>query len=587
MQNTFSYITKWLVSLGGEITRVTPSATIISVVASLVAQLSLLTTFLLPLKILMLISTQRLPDFLPSPIQGMGLELLVLVLCVLTLFFYFLQIAATKVAEKSSIKGAQELLDSSNKVLLFDNQKELAKNAYQQFSGLLSCLLFSVISLTVLFWFYPEIAIVILVCTVLLLNFHAFFGNSEYSFNKLSHLQIAFKINSSVGASFFIVFIFIVIDFLYLSPPNFLIAFVSFILSRQIIANLGSVVRHIYALTKNHDKITALFFHHHVLEPGTSDTDSTLWKLIDEKQYQWVSILFKECLGFDVKEISVSWLDTGIRNLAFFEVDLNKGEKNLLIKVFDKAALPQATHEEALLQDISSRQLISPPLLLMDSIAGIRCHVYDLTDMPPLNQPEPWAREVETLELLLRLTPSDALRRQYSRSKKTLADRFGIIHIKYLKLASSRKEQLCIAQFIDEFDNLSAILKSLPLWFINPQFNQMLAIRSQEAAPMVIHWGKWELEPVGANWPVSHDKLELIEDSIKQASMHRPELKSYPADLYQLAALTYALERELLNFRFNKGLKLIDEINNIMGNQKLLSQTLNARHLTHKVVQDN
>ena len=69
--------------------------------------------------------------------------------------------------------------------------------------------------------------------------------------------------------------------------------------------------------------------------------------------------------------------------------------------------------------------------------------------------------------------------------------------------------------------------------------------------------------------------------------MHRPELKSYPADLYQLAALTYALERELLNFRFNKGLKLIDEINNIMGNQKLLSQTLNARHLTHKVVQDN
>ena len=195
MQNTFSYITKWLVSLGGEITRVTPSATIISVVASLVAQLSLLTTFLLPLKILMLISTQRLPDFLPSPIQGMGLELLVLVLCVLTLFFYFLQIAATKVAEKSSIKGAQELLD---------------KNAYQQFSGLLSCLLFSVISLTVLFWFYPEIAIVILVCTVLLLNFHAFFGNSEYSFNKLSHLQIAFKINSSVGASFFIVFIFII-----------------------------------------------------------------------------------------------------------------------------------------------------------------------------------------------------------------------------------------------------------------------------------------------------------------------------------------------------------------------------------------
>jgi hypothetical protein len=587
MQNTFSYITKWLASLGGEITRVTPSTTITSVVASLAAQISLLITFLLPLKILMLLSTQRLPDFLPSPIQAIGLELLVLVLCVLTLSFYLLQIAATKVAEKSSMKGAQELLDSSNKVLLFDNQKELAKNAYQQFSGLLSCLFFSVVSLTVLFLFYPEIAIVILVCAVLMLNFHAFFGDSEYPFNKLSHLQIARKINNSVGASFFIVFIFIVIDFLYLSPPSFLTAFVCFILSRQIIASLGAVVRHVYTLTKNHDKITALFFHQHVLESGTSNTDSTLWQLIDEKQYQWVSTLLKEYLDFGVKEISVSWLDTGIKNLAFFEIDLNKGEKHLVIKTFDKAALPQAAHEESLLQDISSRQLISPPLLLMDNIAGIRCHVYDLTGMAPLNQSEPWAREVETLELLLRLRPSNTLRRQYSRSKKTLADRFQITHLKYLKLASSKKEQLCIAQFINEFGKLSTILKSLPLWFINSQFNQMLAIRSQAAAPMVIHWGKWELEPIGANWPVSHDKLELIENSIKQASLHRPDLESFPADLYRLAALTYALERELLSFRFNKALNLIHEINNIMGQQNSPHQIYAALHSPENQIRDN
>ncbi|PHS74792.1 MAG: hypothetical protein COB19_05830 [Porticoccus sp.] len=569
MQNTFSYITKWLTSLGGEITRVTPSATIISVVASLVAQIALLITFLLPLKILMLVSSQHLPDFLPSPIQAMGLELLVLVLCLLTLSFYFLQIAATKVAEKSSMKGAQKLLDSSNKVLLFDNQKELAKNAYQQFSGLLSCLLFSIISLTALFLFYPEIVMVILVCALLLVNLHTIFGNSEYPFNKLSHVQIAFKVNSSVGASFFIVFIFIVIDFLYLSPPNFLIAFVCFILSRQIIANLGSVVRHIYALTKNHDKITALFFHHHVLEPNTSDTDSTLWQLIETKQYQWVSILLREYLGLNVKEVSVSWLDTRLRNFGFFEVDLNKGEKHLLIKAFDKAALPQATHEEALLQDISSQKLISsPPLLLTDNIAGIRCHIYDLTDILPLNQSEPWAQELETLELLLGLTPSDALGRQYSRSKQTLAERFGTAQLKYLKLVSSQTEQLCIAQFIDEFGELSTILKSLPLWFISSQSNQILAIRSHESLPMVVHWGKWELEPIGAGWPVNGDKLELIKNSIKKASRYRSKLDVNPATFYQLAALTYALEKYLINFRFRKALKIINEINSIMRELK-------------------
>lgn len=576
MQNTFSYISKWIGSLGGEITRVTPSETITSVLASFVAQVSLLITFLLPLKILVLISAQKLPDFLPAPIQAMGLELLVLLLCVLTLFFYFIQIVATKVVERSSIKGAEKLLNSSNKVLLFDNQRELAKNAYQQFSGLISCLLFSCISLAVLFFFYPEVGIAIIAFAILALNLHTFIFDKKNAFNKLTQAQLAFRVNSSVGASFFVVFIFIVIDFLYFSPPNFLIALGSFILSRQIISNLGNVVRSAYALTKNHDKITALFFHHHVHEQSVTDTDTPLWGLINEKGYQWIDSLLKDNLGLDVKETSVTWLDAGLVNLGFFDVDLNKGEKKLLIKVFDRVALPQATHEESLLQDIASQDVMSPPLLLTESVGGVRCHIYDLTDMAVLDECEPWVNGLEIFELLFRQNPSDVLRGQYSRSKQMLSDRLGVTKLKYLKLVSPQTEQLNIAEFIDKLDDLVSSLKSLPLWFINPQPSQMLAIKSQGEAFMLIHWGKWELEPVGAGWPVGGDKLELMENSIKKASMHRPELNSYPTGLYQLAALTYALERDLISFRFRKALTIINEINGIMREFELPSKESNA-----------
>lgn len=578
MQNTFSYVAKWLASLGSEITRVTPSATVTSVIASLVAQGSLLITFLLPLKILMLVSTNHLPAFLPNPIQAMGLKSFVLLLCALTLMFYFIQIAATKLAENSSMKGAQELLDSANKVLLFDNQRELAKNAYQQFSGLLSCLIFCIISLSVLFYFYPELATIIVVCPLLLFHLHKFLCKSEYPFSQLNNSQFAFKISSSVGASFFIVFLFIVVDFLYLAPPNFLIALGSFILSRQIIANIGTVVRHTYALSKNHDKITALFFHHHVLETSGSEFDSPLWQLIEDSKYQWIHTLLEERLGLDVNETSISWLDTGLRNIGFFEIDLNKGEKSFLIKAFDKATLSQASHEETLLQDLSCQKSIASPLLLTDSTAGVRCHIYDLTQIPTLSHDEKWAREPEILAELLVLSPSAQLIKQYLRSKQILPGRLGIAKLNQLKLTSNQEEQLCIDKFIDQLEPLLTILKNLPLWFINPQFNQIVAIRN-DTAPMIVHWGKWELEPIGAGWPVNQDKLGLIESSIKQASIHRHELKSYPIDFYHLAALTYALERDLVGFRFKKALGLIREINDIMEKQESSATILSANQV--------
>lgn len=575
MQSTFSYFAKWLASLGREITRVTPSATATSVIASLAAQVSLLITFLLPLKILMLMSTNQLPAFLPEPIQAIGLRSFVLLLCVSTLLFYLVQITATKISEKSSKKGAQKLLESANKVLLFDNQKELAKNAYHQFSGLLSCLIFCITSISVLFYFYPELATIILMCPVLLFHVHKFLCKSECTFSQLNNSQLAFIINSSVGASFFIVFLFIVIDFLYLSPPNFLIALGSFILSRQIIANLGTIVRHAYALTKNHDKINALFFHHHVLESSGSEFDSPLWRLLEDNQYQWFHTLFEDHLGLEVNETSISWLDTGLSNLGFFDVDLNKGKKRFLVKVFDSAAQSQASHEETLLQDLSFQKLITPPLLSTDSITGVKCHIYDLTEMPVSSLDGQWAKELDIFKELLLLSPSSRLIKQYSRSKQTLPDRFGVRQLKYLKLASSQEEKSSVDQFINMLDQLLTILRNLPLWFINPQINQIVAIRNDNAT-MIIHWGKWELEPTGAGWPVSYEKLELIAPSIKQAGTHRHELTAYPVDFYHLAALTYALERDLLNFRFKKALNLIREINNIMEKQESTPPILSA-----------
>lgn len=515
-------------------------------------------------------STQHLPAFLPKPIQAIGLESLVLLLCALTLLFYFIQIAATKVAEKNSIKGAHELLDSANKVLLFDNQEELARNAYQHFTGLLSCLLFSLISLSILFWFYPEIAVIILTCAIFMLNLHALMCRSQLTINQLNHTQLAFKINSSVGASFFIVFIFIVVDFLYLSPPNFLVALGSFIISRQIISNMGTMVRHTFALTKNHDKITALFFHHHVLEPNGSDFDSPLWQLIDENQYEWIIALLKTHLDIDIEQASIVWLDTGLRNVGLFEVDLNHRERHLLVKVFDKAALLQATHEESLLKDLSARNLISPPLFIADSIATVKCHIYDLKEVTVSNLSDQWASEQDILKELLMFSPSGELTKQYLRSKQTLPDRFGIEQLKHLKLVSQQKELDSIEQFVNQLDQLLSILRSLPLWFINPQLSQFVAIR-KDFRLKIIHWGKWELEPMGAVWPINHEKLKLIEAAIDQASVNRPELKSFPVDYYKLAALTYALERSLLGLRFNKSLSLIDKINKILDKQKLIT----------------
>lgn len=539
----------WLFSVGKKIICTVPFYTAAVIAATLISQISLLTAYFLPLKVIILISSSSVPQYFPNSWIAFGHKNLVIALSIATIFFYLLHVASEAIISYQSKMGAQHLINKSQKILLFSNQNDLALQCYQRYSKSLAALIFILSSVVLMAWIDPIILAILSVFTALTLGAALFYYSMPSAASKLSNSRIT-KLGSFISASgFLITFFYIVIGFLLNGAVSALTAVISLLIVRQSFQRIASLIFDLYFLNTNRLQINALFFHAHTLISSPSSQDQDFWSLLDEcNRNDWTQKILVTVLETPVKVRTSSWHQTAYSDIAAIEVVIEDPGHQLgsrfLLKLFNINRKDLATQEATVLAECKKLQLPALSLIGASAIQGLQCHVFKWHDEQKVSVVDIKPKVLEALGKILCIDPPHHLSSRYVRSRPLLWQRLDQIACSRLKVAARDESEInAIQGFQEQFHFIKSCLQRLPLQFVNPDVTVESVLLSSDGKPLLSQWGRWSLDPIGAAWPVNPIELKLISSFMVQARTARSSLASISDSEVTLSALIYAFEK--------------------------------------------
>lgn len=547
---------RWSLSLGAKFVRVVPLHTLTIVLLTLVSQIATLLASFLPLKVVILLGSEGMPRYFPASFSQIDRDTLIASLSVATVGFFILVLLSERLIDMTTARSTRHLLAKSHKIVLFENQDEIAANAYQRYSRALAGGVFVFLALLGLIPFYPTMVGVMVGYGVLAVLITYLLHKIKPAFREGLEVNLNSVLKLIGGIGFFAAFGYLVADFIFWNPPSFIVAIVSLLASRQISQRATGAIGDLSTLQKQRLKLDALFFHGKALLPEKLRADKTMWPLLaPEKREEWVRPVLKELLGKSPRGLKIRWHQLGMPNVAGLEVCTE--DECYLIKLFETNRSSLALHEATLMME-SLQGFPSLPWVGSTRLGNHHCLVYSL----PTGK-SPKQRQVKKLRghlktQLLAVTPPKTLVQRFQRSRPMLWQRLDGIAWDRLQVAVNIPEQRGqVRVLLAQLSALQQELQALPIAVVIPKIQPEAVWLTEEGEVLYIEWGRWSLEPVGAGWFENLQMLPFLESRLAEAVQQRPSLAKVIPPQVELAALTFAMEQECNRQNFVQALELL------------------------------
>lgn len=244
--------------LGHDFMSIAPRAALMAHAAHFCAQVLLIATYFLPIKIVILLGSETLPAYLPPLLKAAGKTSLVIGLGVLTMVLYGFYLGAVFSASRYSRRGALTLMSGCAEPKRLHSQLPLATRTFSRLARGLSDALFALIVFTVLLYLYPSLlAISLGYCALASAVLIALNNRSKRVHSLLCRHPLTVA-DTFYSAGFLATFVFIIVDFLCLTPPHLYIALISLILIRQSFSRLKVLTQDILYLNAHAPNINLM-----------------------------------------------------------------------------------------------------------------------------------------------------------------------------------------------------------------------------------------------------------------------------------------------------------------------------------------
>lgn len=549
---------RWFVSVGAKLFRVTPILLTVTVCATVVSQAAQILAVLAPLKVIILIGSGHIPGYFPTVMQGLHLETLVLALSAGAGFLYVLHLSLDKWTGRLVEVGAASLSGRNLKLVVIPNQDTVVARAYRRASRAVAEVLFSFGAWVLLLVLYPVFAGFVVLELVVAL------GVALLIFHWRPRVETSIDLpgitQSLAAAGFFVSFGYLIVDYMVGASPNVLVAILCLLIVRQLMTKLASAASQLAGLNADRNKVDRLLFHALPAEPPRQQGRSGMWALLRD---DGAAELAQEVLGPDtnLSDASVSWVQTGVPRVLSVIVSgpgvSEASARSRFVKVFDLGCEHLATHEAMLIQAFGQRL---PVALQLERRGSIREHAYlvfsadDVWELPP---GEVRSAIVRLRSTLMALVVPWELEDRSRRTSHMLHQRLGSHLTERLMLIASPKERDVVDAFADSLPGLRSALEALPVAVTNPDISNR-SIRGSTAGPVGLHWGRWSIEPVGADWPIGLQSR--LRREILRASETRPDLAGANPDHVAVAMLVGEFEKLFLRQHYSSAIELIPEI---------------------------
>ncbi|SCX05999.1 hypothetical protein SAMN03159437_00661 [Pseudomonas sp. NFACC25] len=249
----------WCVCLGQHLMSIAPRAMLMAHTAHFCAQVLLITTYFLPIKIVILLGSETVPAYLPAPLKGLDQTALIIGLGLLTVILYAFYLGAGFMASRYSRAGARALIDGGAEPARLKTQLALAARTFSRFARGLSDAMFTLIVFCVLLYLYPSLLAIGLAYSVLAAAVLIGLNNRSQRVQAVLSRHPLTVADAFYSMGFLAAFAFIIVDFLCLTPPHLYIALIALILIRQSLSRLKVLTQDILYLNTHAPSINRMF----------------------------------------------------------------------------------------------------------------------------------------------------------------------------------------------------------------------------------------------------------------------------------------------------------------------------------------
>ena len=560
---------QWFISLNMKFFRVVLFLTLAIVFFSLIGNIATIISFFLPLKIIILLGSEGIPRYFPGILLQVDRDLLIAWLCAATLFFFVISLLAKKVVDIIGNSVTSKLFAKNQKIILFKNQQDIAISAYKLFSSVVASSIFIFLIMLILFWLYASLSILITVYAFFIFASYLILYQNSLKFRTYLDLNLSVVMSFVSNLGFFVVFIYVVINYLFFSPPSFMIAIISIIASRQLFSQTSGTIIGLNQLLQQRHQINAIFFFGKTVIRPISQDDKTIWSLLmPEVRKSWVNNLLRDFAPGSREIADIYWHYLGNPNIgALFITD--KQSSMYLVKLYENNSNFLAEKEESLM-NVKPKGLPAGDLLASTNVGQFKAMLYQLPKGSTVSINKLISVQNDLRKRLFAVKPSKGLISSYIRSFPLISKRLNASMIRRIAVATSTaEEEAQLNAFIVRLSELEERLNELPLAFVNQRLDKYsLWMNDLTQQPIMLQWVNWSLEPIGAAWPVSlkedgEKKLSAeLQTAFTEAITHRPELQDVSIKTSGLAALAYALEKNCSLGNFQNALILVKRILN-------------------------
>jgi len=544
----------WLARIGTVFLRLRPLTTVTVIAASTLSRTMSILAFVLPLKIILLVGSDGVSQWFAPIVGPEGKDALVVALTAAAIISFFASIALDALTDHLAESTSHSVLQGSNELAVVGDQFGHARAIYAQYTDLVAGALFAGTGLAVAAVINPVLGGILV--GVIFAQFAltaALLAKTEparpglVARFVLHDLGDYLKILSSLD--FLLSFAVLLYPFIWGSGGNVLGSLVCIIVLRRTFTAMVEVNRTAVAMAGRKAMIDALVFRDRQYQQTERCETRSLREVFHKQARQARTAEALKSAGVELDGLEVRWQDSrlaGVSLLAVHGTAADGATVRYQQQIFPSKQDYRIRNEDVLFTHIPRARLHAPPLLLRFSEGPFECQLLSMGTGQLIDE-QLWAETQWTLyKALMAIEPPRPLIDTFALSRPLLVDQLTDHLLQRLAIGiDTDEEQATFEALRASMPALRATLADLPLYIDNPELRRPNVMLNNDNLPLIMSWGKWTLEPIGATIPAGMSR-QALHSIVGELRSERSDITDrLSVEHIQLAGMVYHMEKKV------------------------------------------
>ncbi|MBB5022845.1 hypothetical protein [Desulfurispira natronophila] len=554
----------WFAKINLKLLYMCPFITTSVIVAAVLSRITRLMAFFLPLKVIILAGSDRVPRYFQFFIEQEDKPQWIIIFTVGAIVSYIAYLLLDALSNHLSHIGGNKVASSANAMTVIANQETAARSYYERANQTVADTLF--FTLGMLLIAFVNTTLFLYIITLLLAMFIISIYLTSNSIAALKRLKsfVIEKTSSYVTILSSIIFLtgFLVILWPYLhgEGPNLLLSLLSLIVMKRSLSAADSAVVEAKKFTLAKTNINALIFRGHKIARRERIVEKAVQELFHKEARSEMAA--EQLKVSDSQNIQSLWTDSPLPGVSLLHIKHTENEitTNYLQQIFHPRHKQMPEREAFLFSHIKRKQLHAPELVAGFQVDKYPCQITHFGNATPISG-HSWQGTLWNILIShWQLTPPKKLIKSYRLSYKLMHERLTPELVNKVRIAADNaNENLAIDRFLADIPKISNIVQSIPLYIHNRDIQPGSVVMTADATqPLITVWGRWSLEPVGARLPRNYTNEELtFAAELLSKSRLDADKGTIKADHLLLVNNIRNMELEVSRLKYRSALELI------------------------------